>query len=76
MAPSAREIALKFDDQFSTRFLDRVNVASPPSIVVASEILLVEGRRRFERLIGNPHKFDRQIDRKENLKNSPSEFSW
>jgi hypothetical protein len=32
--PSAREIALKFDDQLSTRFRDRVNVTSPPSLVM------------------------------------------
>jgi hypothetical protein len=32
--PSAREIALKFDDQFSTRFCDLVNVASPPSLAL------------------------------------------
>ena len=31
-APSAREIALKFENQFSTRFRDRVNVTSLPSL--------------------------------------------
>ena len=44
--------------------------------VVASEILLIEDAVGFKDSLKPPHRFDRQIDRKENLKNAPSEFFW